>query len=130
MRLPQEDAERRLRRMVQPDAPPTLTDDEVKELLEEAKRTDRFDVWPTQDGWEPTWDLPAAAAEAWMVKAGKAAADVSFDADGSRIDASDVHEHCRRMASHYASQVRSHHREDEWIEWWPGHGGQGGIANA
>ena len=127
MRMTREQAKERLRAKLQPDSEPQLDDATVELLLEDAKRADRYDVWPTQDGWEPTWDLNAAASEGWLLKAGKAAELVSFDTDGSRMDASDVHQHCREMAAYYANRVRGHVREDEWVEWWPAGGSN--VAN-
>ena len=123
MRLDEQAAEDRLRRMLQPDSPPALTESEVGELLEAAKRTDRWDVWPTQDGWEPTWDLHWAASEGWLAKAAKVAGDFDFTSDGQTLDRGQVHAHCLRMARHYGSMRRAHVREDEWMDVWPTTGG-------
>lgn len=74
-----------------------------------------LDMWPTLDtdgrladdaDWVPTWDLNAAAAEGWRMKAAIVAGDFTFSADGASYSKADVMAHCLEMETKYAS--RSH----------------------
>ena len=103
MPLEQPQAKQRLRRMVQADATPTLDLYDIDDLLDQAKRRDRFGLYPSEDGWEPTWNLHAAAAEGWRWKAGKAASGYGFTADGATLNRQHVHEHCLRMIEHHSA---------------------------
>lgn len=48
--------------------------------------------------WAPTFDLNAAAAEGWRIKAGKAAGGFDFAEDGQSFSRSQIVAHCRAMA--------------------------------
>lgn len=79
-------------------------------------------IWPTTIGatvadgtaawecyaaapWRWTWDLASAASTGWTWKAAAAAQDVTFQADGSYIFASDLIKNCQRMADLYGKQA-------------------------
>lgn len=47
------------------------------------------------------WDLYTAAAEGWLLKAGKAAGGFDFSADGQSYDRSQVHAQAMKMRSEY-----------------------------
>lgn len=51
--------------------------------------------------WAPTWDLEAAAAKGWELKAGKAAEDFPFTTDAQTFERHKVMDHCERMAQNY-----------------------------
>jgi len=55
--------------------------------------------------WKPTWDLNAAAAKGWELKAGKAAGRFDFGTDGQTFQRSQVVAHCNRMAGIYRRKV-------------------------
>lgn len=64
-------------------------------------------VWQ-RDGesvWTPTYDLNYAAAEGWLLKAGRAASMVSFQADGARFDRDQIIANCRTLEEHYRQRV-------------------------
>ncbi len=61
---------------------------------------------PGEQGWQPSYDLNAAAAEVWTEKAGLVAYQFNYSADGSRMDAGTVQQNYERMAQHYASKAR------------------------
>jgi len=67
--------------------------------------TDGGVTW-TLDGlaWVPTWDLNAAAAEGWRIKAGKAASRASFSSAGSSYQRNQVWQMCMEMAKAYAKK--------------------------
>lgn len=160
-------ARRRIEQLTQADQDPTLSNDEVDTLLEDARRPDiagnspqnvttvaewaastailagtvvvttagRYwrcrvpgttgatePTWPDLDGyavshspltdgtvtwedfgttWAPTFDLSAAAAQGWRMKAGKAAGRFDFAEDGQQFSRSQVVAHCTAMAERY-----------------------------
>lgn len=48
--------------------------------------------------WAPTYDLDAAAARGWRMKAGKAAGRFDFAEDGQQFTRSQIVAHCHAMA--------------------------------
>lgn len=67
--------------------------------------TDGSVVWEDNGGeWAGKWDLNAAAARAWRLKAGKVAGAHNFTTDGQAFSRGDVHKHCMAMAREYARQ--------------------------
>lgn len=95
----------RLRGMVAASSEPTLEDDELVSLLDGARRQDKYSAWPDDDGWQPTYDLNAAAAEGWRRKAGKVVASFDFSADADSFSESQVHAMCLEQARVYAAKV-------------------------
>lgn len=51
--------------------------------------------------WHPTYDLHAAAAEAWSIKAGRAANKFSFTTDGQNFQRQQIAARCLEMAAYY-----------------------------
>ena len=92
--------------MTASDADPLLTDDELDEMLVPNSLVDKFGLLPTDPDWTPTYDLNAAAAAAWLVKAARAAATVEVDPPGSGIFTSKVFDNCRAMARIYRAKCR------------------------
>lgn len=84
---------------------PVLSDEEVERVLAKWRVGDRFGLTPVDTGYTPTWDLNGAAAEAWRIKAGKAASDASFSADGASYARKEVIENCRQMARDYEARI-------------------------
>lgn len=82
---------------------PTLEAATVGALLDAYPMEDSEGRRPTDDGWVGTWDLNAAAAEGWRMKAGKVAGDFNFSADGASYSKADVLAHCLEMETKYAS---------------------------
>lgn len=82
---------------------PTLAPERVGDLVDRFAMADRYGVRPTDDGWEPTWNLNAAAAEGWRLKAAKVAGDFSFSADGASYSKADVLAHCLQMEATFAA---------------------------
>lgn len=95
------EARGRLERLVAPDAEPQLDVADVDELVERAKRPDSAGLSPTDPAWVPTWDLDAAAAIGWEVKAGRAASMFTFSEDGQSFRRNEIHESCKAMARMY-----------------------------
>lgn len=83
---------------------PVLSDEAVGALLDQYAAEDSEGRRPTDTDWVGTWDLNAAAAEGWRMKAGKVAGDFNFSADGSSYSKADVLAHCLEMETKYAAQ--------------------------
>ena len=98
-------ARARLRLMVAATSRPTLTDDDLDVVLDSARIRDSAGLWPTETGWDESWDLNAAAAEGWRIKAGQVAGDYTFTADDASYSRGDVLASMERMVSMYAAKV-------------------------
>lgn len=97
----------RLKRLAAADVDPKLSPSDLVDILEASRSRDRFGVLPIITGWESTYDMNRAAAEAWDTKAAKAAGDHDFSADGASYSASQVVKHCREQASMYRMRMVS-----------------------
>ncbi len=84
------------------EAQPTLSSEEIDDLLIQFRKTDAAGVKAGEIGWIPTYNLNAAAAEGWRWKAAKASELISVDLDGERLSSQMVFEHCERMAKTYS----------------------------
>lgn len=85
------------------DAEPVLTTDELNETLAAYATGDAYGFAPISEEWTPTYNLNAAAAHVWLIKAARAAATVEVEA-GSGIVTSKVFENCRSMAKTFAAK--------------------------
>ncbi|MGB7069634.1 MAG: hypothetical protein WBD22_09085 [Pyrinomonadaceae bacterium] len=99
-----ETAKDELKKMAAWNVDPQLTDGEIDELLAQSSRVDSAGLAPAAPGWEPTYDLNAAAEFAWLVKAGRASELVEIDPPGSGIFTAKVFDNCRAMARVYAGK--------------------------
>jgi hypothetical protein len=95
----------RIREDTSASAPPSLTDDEVESLVSFARRSDRYGLAPSDDGWTPTYNLNAAIARGWRIKAGKVAGKFDFSTDGQAFSRSQQHQMCLEMADRYARKA-------------------------
>ncbi len=87
------------------DTDPTLSEDDLDALLADAALCDADGLAPSDDGWTPTYDLNAAAAAGWLVKAGRASILTAIDPPESGIVTSKVFDNCRAMAAIYAAKI-------------------------
>lgn len=94
----------KLKQLTAWDAEPFLTADDLDELLSASALEDANGLEPLHEEWTPSYDLNAAAAQGWLVKAGRASATVEVDPPGSGIVTSKVFENCRAMARLYAAK--------------------------
>lgn len=88
------------------DAEPTLSEDDLEELLAVAALEDAAGFAPLHEEWTPTYDFNAAALAGWLTKAARAAALVEVDPPESGIVTSKVFDNCRAMARIYAAKKR------------------------
>ena len=86
---------------------PVLSDEAVDQLLEDHSIPDAAGLLPGDVLWTPTYDLNAAAAAGWLLKAAKASCLVEVDPPGSGIVTSKIFENCRAMARSFRAKTGS-----------------------
>lgn len=86
---------------------PALTSSEVGDIVDSHPITDAAGVGSAGTGWDPTYDVNAATAEVWRVKAGRVAGDYNFTADDATFSKGDVLAHCLEMEAKYAAMAGS-----------------------
>jgi hypothetical protein len=96
------DIRRLLELKVDADVEPELSSEDIDLLLSLARRPDEDGKVCTEEGWVETFDLDAAAAEGWRIKAGRASSRFSFAEDGQHFDRAQVFAHCVAQAEQYA----------------------------
>ncbi|CAN5487401.1 hypothetical protein BH10ACI2_BH10ACI2_16290 [soil metagenome] len=92
----------KLKRITAWDVEPTLSEDDLASSLDVAAIADLNGLAPINEEWDPTYDLNAAAADAWLTKAARAAATVDTPTAG--FVTSRVFDNCRAMARMYAGR--------------------------
>jgi hypothetical protein len=96
-------AKARVRLKCQASAEPTLTDQEIDDLLAIYAYADADGRAPDDAAWIGTWDLPEVYRQGWLLKAAKVVGDVTYSADGAQYSQSDMHRHCLEQANRYGS---------------------------
>ena len=81
---------------------PALSEDELESFLASAALEDAAGLAPLHEEWTPTYDLNAAAAAAWLIKAARAAATVDEPTAG--VVTSKAFDNCRAMARIYTAK--------------------------
>ena len=99
-----ETAKDKLKRITAWDAEPTLSEGDLDAALAAAALADADGLAPSDVGWKPTYDINAAAAAAWLVKAARASPLTEVDPPGSGTITSKVFDNCRAMARIYAAK--------------------------
>src|SRR5437016_13669011 len=94
----------KLKRMTAWDTDPPLSNDDLDGLLAAAALQDAAGLDPSDADWVPTYDLNAAAAAGWLVKAGRASTLTAVDPPDSGIVTSKVFDNCRAMARIYTAK--------------------------
>lgn len=89
----------KLKQLTAWDIAPELTEDDLEECLAKVALEDFNGFAPINEEWTPTYDLNAAAAQAWLIKAARAAATVDEPTAG--VVTSKVFDNCRIMAKMY-----------------------------
>jgi hypothetical protein len=97
------EAKSKLALMLLSDEDPVLSDEQLDDLTERARRPDAEGLtFADGDAWTPSWDLDAAAAEGWNRKAGMAANRFNFGEDGQTFQRAQVYANCVKQAEIYA----------------------------
>ena len=92
----------KLKQLTAWDIEPALTEDDLNELLAVAALEDADGLTPVNEEWTPTYDINTAAAQAWLIKAARAAAMV--DTPEAGMVTSKVFDNCRAMARIYSNK--------------------------
>ena len=95
----------KLKQLTAWDIEPTLTEDDLTELLHTASLEDANGLAPLNEEWTPTYDLNAAASQGWLLKAAKAAS--MTDEPTAGIVTSKIFDNCRSMARIYAGKRKA-----------------------
>jgi len=95
----------RVKRLAAWDKEPTITEDDLEAVIEQYQVIDANGVLPTEDDYEPTYNINLAIAECWDIKAGRATELISTDLDGDRMSADQIYEHCVQMAKKYRKRT-------------------------
>ena len=82
---------------------PALTETEIDELLLQSSLADAEGNAPSSEDWSPTYDLSAAAAAGWLIKAGRSANTTETEPDSVYVTAK-VFDNCMRMARFYGGR--------------------------
>lgn len=93
-----------------------LTETEVESILDSAAIADAEGNSPTNDNWQPTYDINRAAAEAWLIKAARASALTEIDPPESGIVTSKIFDNCITMAKIYSARPRTSVRLTSSVE--------------
>ena len=84
------------------DVEPTLSEPELEDILAAAALEDAAGLAPLNEEWSPTYDLNAAVARGWLIKAARSAALVDEPTAGTVT--SKIFDNCRSMARIYAGK--------------------------
>lgn len=95
----------RLRPLVASDTPPVLSHDELVLCLADAAVMDADGNLPAGTLWAGAWDINAAAAAAWEMKAAQLADVMDYSVDGASFSRSQQFEQAMRMRAHYGQRV-------------------------
>ena len=94
----------RLKKLTAWTTEPTLTEPELEAVLATASLADPDGLAPLHEEWTPTYDLNAAAASAWLIKAGRASATTETEPDSFYVT-SKIFDNCCRMARLYRTRL-------------------------
>lgn len=97
-------ARARLAQMVAAASRPTLSDENLDDLLDDYRTVDGHGNLVTDPGYVPTYALNAAAAEGWRRKAAMVAGDFTFQADDASYSKGDVLANMEKMVQMYAAK--------------------------
>lgn len=95
------DSETRLKSMTQWDQDPVLDQDDIDDLLEQARVPDPAGVAIDDPAWDETLDLNYAASKGWELKAAKVANRFRFEEDNQVFHRNQIFDHCEAMAKRY-----------------------------
>lgn len=93
----------KLKQMTAWTAEPALSEDDLAASLDAGARTDTNGYTPVDEEWQPTYDLNAAAAHAWLTKAARASSTTEGDPAAGFVT-SKIFDNCRAMAKIFAGK--------------------------
>ena len=93
----------KLKRLTAYDIEPKLFEEDLDGILATVAMADKNGLAPTDEEWEPTYDLNAAAAAGWLVKAARAFALTESEPTLGLV-VSKIFDNCRSMARIYTAK--------------------------
>ncbi len=93
----------KLKKLAGWDTEPVLSEDELDELLAASALEDAAGLAPFHEEWVPTYNINAAAASAWLIKAGRASSTTETEPDSFYVT-SKIFDNCCRMAKIYRAK--------------------------
>jgi hypothetical protein len=94
-----------IEKFTQADREPTLSQVEIDDLVQRSKRQDSAKRPPTDADWEPTWNINAAVALAWELKAGAVATDFDIRSADQDLKRSQMQAMCLKQADRWKARV-------------------------
>lgn len=88
-------------------ADPALSEDDLELLVRKARRADGAGRAPSDSAWEGAWDVAAAVALGWELKAGRAAGRFEFASGEQRFLRQQVRAHCLEQARQWRRRVQA-----------------------
>lgn len=92
-------------RFTQAEREPALDSEEIDELVLRSKRPDSSNRPPTDESWEPTWNINAAVALGWELKASRLATDFDIRSADQDMKRSQAYEMCLRQSDRWKRRV-------------------------
>lgn len=89
---------------LQPSVDPILTAAEMTAIIALASVADSEDRAPDDEEWEETYDIPAAIAQGWEIKAAKVVGAYQFKDTGLELHREQVHAQCLKQAALWRSR--------------------------
>lgn len=102
---PGDDVVARVKSLAAASSRPALTDAEVIATISAHPLVDRYDILADGDGWTPTWDINAAVAECYSIKAAKVSGDFNFAADNATFSKGEVMAQLLAMEAHWTAKA-------------------------
>ena len=81
---------------------PVISSTEQGILLDMSKTVDKYGVWPTETGWEETYDVNHAIAQSWLLKSSRLAPRYLFMSGGKMLSRNQYYDHCMKQYKVYA----------------------------
>ena len=116
---------RRIEVFTQAGSEPKLSPEALEELVRMSKREDSSKRPPTDANWEPTWNINAAVALGWEMKAAAVVTDFDIRSADQDLSRSQMHEMCLKQADRWKRRVT----ESPQLEGSPRRRLPGGVLN-
>jgi hypothetical protein len=84
---------------------PEIPQSAVEQIVHRSARPDAHGLLPDAEDWEPTYDVYAATATVFEVKAAKVANRFNFSTDGQRLDRAQMAAHFMAMAKMWRNRT-------------------------
>jgi hypothetical protein len=104
------EAQRFIELHLQPAVDPTLTDDEVDQIVTMARAVDEAGLTPSDDDWTATYSVAGchyAIAEGYQVKYAKAVGRFSFTTDGQTFTRNQTLDHLEHQRAKHLAKVQA-----------------------